>query len=420
MLAGGSRSGKTFIECRGTAFRAIAAPKSRHAIFRFRFNAVKASIVLDTFPKMMGLCFPEVDYEIDKSDWYAKLQNDSEIWFGGLDDKARTEKVLGQEHATLQFNECSQIPFPSINLALTRLAQRVSYKVDGQERELRLKAFYDENPPSQAHWSYKQFVRKVEPDTGKPLTDATAYALLYMNPVDNRENLAADYLADLARLPVRMRQRFLEGKFADITAGALWSVEIIDQQRTLEELPDMQRIIIAVDPSGSGDTDNIGNDEIGIIVAGLGIDGRGYVLEDLTCKVGPKAWGTIATTAFDRHQADLIVAEKNFGGEMVRHVIQSAKADVPTKLVTASRGKVVRAEPIGALTEQGKIRFAGRFNELEEELCSMTTNGYLGERSPNRADAFVWAMSELFPGMVREEKKIDLAKFNPTSIGIGG
>jgi predicted phage terminase large subunit-like protein len=170
-------------------------------------------------------------------------------------------------------------------------------------------------------------------------------------------------------------------------------------------LPDLQRIVIGVDPSGSGDTDNAANDEIGILVCGLGTDGNGYVLEDLTLKAGPKTWGNVATTAFDRHDADLIVAETNFGGEMVAHVIQTARPRTPFRKVTASRGKAVRAEPIAALTEQGKIRFAGNFPELEEELCAFSTAGYLGEKSPNRADAMVWAFSELFPGLVKAKKE---------------
>lgn len=419
MLAGGSRSGKTLITCRAVVMRALAARRSRHAIFRFRFNAVKASIVLDTFPKMMEICYPGIDYHINTQDFYAKLQNDSQIWFCGLDDKERTEKILGQEYATLFFNECSQIPLTSINTALTRLAQKCEYTIDGLTKELRLKAFYDENPPSQAHWSFKQFVRKIEAEGGKTLLHPEDYALMYLNPADNTANLPAEYIRSLEGMPARMRQRFLHGKFADITAGALWTIESIDKNRVLDGLPDMQRVVVAVDPSGSGDTDNAGNDDIGILVAGLGIDGRGYVLEDCTVKAGPKVWGTVAATAFDRHAADLIVGEKNFGGEMVRFVLQTAKPGAKVKLVSASRGKVVRAEPISALTEDGKIRFSGSFPDLEEELTSMTTNGYMGERSPNRADAFVWAMAELFPGMVRdvERKPLNLSDLMPSSAG---
>lgn len=420
MLAGGSRSGKTFIACRALAMRAMAAPESRHAIFRLRFSAVKQSVMMDTWPKMMKLCYPEVEYETNRSDFYALFPNKSEVWFSGLDDKERTEKVLGKEYATILFNECSQIPYLSVTTAMTRLSQLVEYQIGDKRAPLRVKAYYDENPPSQAHWTYKQFVRKLEPESGKILSDPDAYTILYMNPRDNMANLAPDYLQELAQLPVRIRQRFLDGKFADITAGALWTIESIDKNRVLEDLPDMQRVVVAIDPSGSGDVDNAGNDEIGIMIGGLGVDGKGYVLEDATCKAGPKIWGGIAANAYDRHEADSMIAEKNFGGEMVRFVLKTAKPNASVKLINASRGKVVRAEPISALTEDGKIRFAGNFPELEEELASMTTNGYMGAKSPNRADAFVWLMSELFPGIARSEgarKPLTMADLMPTSSG---
>lgn len=411
MAFGGSRSGKTFGWIRAVIVRALAAPGSRHAVLRFRFNHVKASIVLDTFPKVMELCFPQVSYRLDKTDWFAELPNKSQIWFGGLDEKERTEKILGQEHATLFFNECSQIPYSSVMLALTRLAQRVTVEATGEP--LRLRALYDCNPPGKSHWTHRLFVRLTDPESGQPI-DRTQYAAIQINPRDNMANLPPDYLATLEALPARMRTRFLDGKFADEVAGALWTLEGIEKQR-VDSVPDMQRIVVAVDPSGSGDEENAANDEIGILVCGLGIDGIGYVLEDITCKAGPKVWGGIAVNAFDRHRADRIVAETNYGGDMVRFVVQTAKPNVPFRKVTASRGKAVRAEPISALTESGKIRFAGRFPQLEDELCSLTTNGYVGTSSPNRADAFVWAMSDLFPGMVAPQRKpVNVKQFSPS------
>lgn len=404
LLEGGSRSGKTFIGCRSVAVRGIAAKGSRHAILRLHFNAVKQAVALDTFPKMMGLCFPQIPYKLDKSDWFAVLPNKSEIWFLGLDDKERTEKILGKEFATLFYNEVSQIQYGSVLIGLTRLSQLCTYERDGQQIPLRLKAYYDMNPPSKAHWGYRLFHEKVDPETRKPVSNPNDYALLKLNPADNKENLAPDYIKSLEAMPIRMRKRFLEGEYAEVAPGALWTDEMIDQHR-VDEVPDMVRIVVAVDPSGSGDEDNQGNDEIGIVVAGLGTDGRAYVLEDCTIKAGPATWGNVATTAYDRHSADRIVAETNYGGEMVKFVVQAAKPGVPFKKLTASRGKAVRAEPISALTEQGKVRFAGTFPLLEGELCAFTTNGYMGQNSPNRADAFVWALSELFPGLAKKEKE---------------
>jgi predicted phage terminase large subunit-like protein len=150
--------------------------------------------------------------------------------------------------------------------------------------------------------------------------------------------------------------------------------------------------------------DNADNDAIGIVVGGLGTDGNCYVLEDCTVKCGPATWGKIATDAYERHEADMIVGEINYGGAMVQHVIQTARPRTPFQMVTATRGKAVRAEPVSALFEQGKIRMVGNFNDLEEELTSFSTVGYLGENSPNRADSFVWCVSALFPGIVQPRK----------------
>jgi predicted phage terminase large subunit-like protein len=409
LLYGGSRSGKTFLETRAIATRAIKAPKSRHAILRFRFNAVVASIVEDTWPKMMELCFPNIDYDVNRSLWFARLQNDSQIWFGGLDDKERTEKILGQEYVTLLLNEISQIPWASRGVAITRLAQHVMQKVEGMPvRPLPLKAYYDENPPDKGHWSYRLFVQKVDPETREPIRNPNDYAHIRLNPTDNQDNLSPQYLKTLEGLSARLRRRFLEGEFKEENPNALFAEADLDKWRVIDTpLPDMQRIIVAVDPSGSGDTDNADNDAIGIVVAGLGTDGNGYLLEDLTVKAGPATWGKVATNAYERHKADGIVAEVNFGGAMVRSVIQAARPRTPYRALSASRGKVVRAEPISSLTEQGKIRLVGYFPLLEDELSGFTTNGYIGGNSPNRGDAFVWAFTELFPGLTKAktEKK---------------
>jgi predicted phage terminase large subunit-like protein len=408
MLFGGSRSGKTFLIVRAICVRAIKAPGSRHAILRFRFNAVKASIVLDTFPKVMQLCFPQVEYKVDKQDWIAHLVNGSQVWFGGLDDKERTEKILGQEFVTIFLNECSQIPKGSRDMAVTRLAQNVMQDIEGQRaKPLPLKMYYDCNPPSKGHWTYKLFIKGVDPETNALLPVPEDYGYMQMNPQDNADNLPETYIETLKGLSARLQRRFLYGEFSDENPNGLFFEETIDKWRHLSgPLPDMQRIVVAVDPSGSGDVDNADNDAIGIVIAGLGTDGNAYVLEDCTVKAGPATWGNIATTAYERHQADLIVGEQNYGGAMVEAVIRAARPRTPYKAVNASRGKVVRAEPFSALYEQGKIRHIGYFKELEEELTAMSTLGYMGQGSPNRADALVWALTELFPGMVNPRRAV--------------
>lgn len=410
MLFGGSRSGKTFLIVRNMVMRALKAPKSRHAIFRYRFNAIKSSVVQDTFPKVMDTAFAGLPYTINKTDWFATFPNGSELWFAGLDEKERAEKVLGMEFVTIALNECSQIPKPSRDLVLTRLAQQVMQALPGgEQRPLKPRMYYDENPPSKGHWTYKLFVQKIDPDTKQPLAHPDDYRCFKINPHDNEENISDGYLDTLKGMSARFRQRFLEGEFSDDNPNALFSDSVIETWRVLDgTMPQLVRVVVAVDPSGSDDEENADNDAIGIVVAGLGIDGNAYIIEDCTVKAGPATWGRIATDAYDRHKADCIVGEINYGGAMVRQTIQTARPRTPFKQVTATRGKHVRAEPFSALYEQGKVRHVGLFPALEDELTAFSTFGYTGQGSPNRADAAVWALSELFPGIVagpRVERK---------------
>lgn len=351
----------------------------------------------------MRLCFPGVIYKLDKTDWFVELPNKSQVWFGGLDDKDRVEKILGNEYASIFLNECSQISYQGYLILVTRLAQVCTYERNGETRELRQKMYFDENPPSKGHWTYKLFIDKKDPDTNKLLNDPEDYASMLMNPKDNKDNLSAAYLKRLQNLPKRQRDRFWDGKFGDNTENALWTDDIIEKSR-VDSVPtgvSLVRVVVAVDPSGASDDENANNDDIGIGVAGLGSDGIGYVFEDLTVKAGPATWGKIAASAYERHDADRVVAETNFGGAMVEFVVKTANPNISYKAVSASRGKTVRAEPISALHEIGKIKFVGNFDELEDELLSFTTTGYTGARSPNRADWFVWAFTELFPGIAK-------------------
>lgn len=413
LLVGGSRSGKTFLIVRNIVMRALKAPNSRHAMFRYRFNSIKASVILDTFPKVMREAFPGVEYKLDKTDWFATFPGESQLWFGGLDDKERTEKVLGQEFATIGLNECSQIPFSSRNIAMTRLAQSVEQVIEGRPvSPLRPRMYYDENPPNKAHWTYRMFVQKLDPDTKEPLANPDDYAHFFMNPADNADNISEDYMAVLDAMPARMKLRFRDGKFGEDIPGALFEDAVIEAWRVTDGIvPDMVRIVVAVDPSGAEDADNADNDEIGIVVVGLGTDGNAYLLEDCSVKAGPATWGKVAASAFERHKADCIVGETNFGGAMVGHVINTARPRTPFLKVTASRGKVQRAEPFSALYENGKVRHAGRFNQLEDELASFTTYGFVGSDSPNRADALIWGLAALFPALVSE--RINKPKVNP-------
>ena len=243
LLVGGSRSGKTTLLVHEIALRALQAGGSRHAILRLHANATRASIGLDTLPKVFDLWFPGEALKRHRADGYFSLENKSEIWIGGLDDKERVEKILGKEYATIFLNECSQIPYSSVLVALTRLAQ-----VKGG---LRQAAFYDLNPTGKGHWTNVLFGDLRDPVSRQPLQDPDDYARLFLNPSDNAANLAPAYLKSLEGLPERQRKRFFEGAYIDELAGALFSYETIARARVAElSEPRRVRIVVAVDPVG--------------------------------------------------------------------------------------------------------------------------------------------------------------------------
>lgn len=432
MLYGGGRSGKSFLHVRNIIMRALKAPGSRHLITRFRFNHCKQSIGMETLPEVMRKCFPQLikgtHWDINKTDWLVTLPGGSEVWLGGLDDSDRMEKILGKEYVTILVNEASQIGWSGVQMLITRLAQKIEQLINGKPAGLlKPRMYYDCNPPSKSHWTFKVFKQKLDPDTKEPIRAPDNYASFQMNPRDNAENISPEYFESQEALSGRMRRRFVDGEFADATPDALFDEAVIDRWRNASgsnDLPDMVRVVVAVDPSGAGDDDgNTEHDEVGITVGGLGTDGKGYLLEDLTVKAGPATWGRISVDGYIRRSADILVGEVNFGGEMVRHVVQTAAAAhelhprVNFRKLTASRGKVQRAEPFSALYEQGKIIHAGYFAKLEDELCAFSTAGYTGPRSPNRADAWIWCLAELFPNIVAGPKKDPKPKRQPTLVG---
>lgn len=182
----------------------------------------------------------------------------------------------------------------------------------------------------------------------------------------------------------------VEEAFTADALGAMWKRDTITTNRVATH-PDLVRVVIAVDPAA---TSGKNSDETGIIGAGLGVDGFGYLLTDLSLKASPDGWGTAAVGGYHQLQADRIVGEANNGGEMVEHVIRTVDPNVSYKAVHASRGKQTRAEPIAALYEQGRIKHVGHFPALENQMCTWVP----GQKSPDRMDAMVWAFTELMLG----------------------
>lgn len=383
LLYGGSRSGKSFIIVFAMLIIACKFPGSRHLICRFRFNHVKNSIWLDTLKKVLKVCFPDLAVHWNNQDFFITLPNGSEIWIGGLDDKERSEKILGMEFLTVFVNEASQITYEAYTTLLTRLAQ----KIEGAKNLL----FVDENPPSKKHWTYKIFVDGIEPETRVVIADKDKYAHLKMNPADNVENISAEYLALLNSLPERKKKRFLRGDFGDDSEGALWTDDIINETR-VDVAPPLYRIVVANDPAvTSKDT----SDETGIVCVGIGHDKHLYVLEDVSGTYTPTEWAKETVVLYKKRRADRVVGEVNNGGDLVETVIRTVDKNIPYTGVYATRDKETRAEPVAALYAQGKVHHVGEFLELELEMT--TWEAKKGEKSPNRIDALVWAAAELLP-----------------------
>jgi phage terminase large subunit-like protein len=211
---------------------------------------------------------------------------------------------------------------------------------------------------------------------------------------DNAANLAATQLAKLRKKyeGTRLGRQELAGELLDDIPGALWTRTMLDKNRR-GKAPELTRIVVALDPAVTAGDESC---DTGIVVAGTGIDGDLYVLADRTCHLSPDAWARRAVIALDEFRADRIIGEVNNGGDLVESTIRTVRRDAPYKAVHASRGKRVRAEPVAALYEQGKVHHVGAFPELEDQMCTFLPEGTEG--SPDRVDALVWAVTELQGG----------------------
>lgn len=217
--------------------------------------------------------------------------------------------------------------------------------------------------------------------------------------MDNRSNLAAKFLEkiQLRYEGTRLGRQELRGEILGDIPNALWTYGQIEASRVRQCDP-LSRVVVAVDPAISNTEDS---DEHGIIVAGVNQKAQeAYVIEDGSMSGSPLDWARRAINLYDTHNADAIVIEVNQGGDMVAQTLRSVRNNVRIKEVRATRGKHVRAEPIASMYEQGRVHHVGSFPALETQMTQMTTFGFEGAGSPDRVDALVWAMTDLFPSMV--------------------
>ncbi len=208
---------------------------------------------------------------------------------------------------------------------------------------------------------------------------------------ENKANLAPAFFSEIISKyeHTRLGRQELNAELLDDVPGALWTRSIIDQYR-VQRAPSLVRVVIAIDPAV---TSGENSDETGIVIAGRDGNGHGYVLDDLSCRLSPDGWARRAVNAYHERHADRLVAEINNGGDLVGRVIRTVDDSISYHAVRASRGKYTRAEPIAALYEQGKIHHVGSFPVLEDQMCSFVPDS---TESPDRMDALVWALTDLF------------------------
>ena len=237
-----------------------------------------------------------------------------------------------------------------------------------------------------------QLIRNLLQDPMTVVTRGSTY--------DNAVNLAPAFLDRMKKTyeGTRLGRQELHAEVLEDVPGALWQSQNIEQHRVLRA-PELVRVVVGIDPAMTSGPDA---NETGIIIAGRGRDEHAYVIDDLSCRLSPDGWARRAVSAYHSHRASRIVAEANNGGDLVQSVLRTVDHAVPYRAVRASRGKVIRAEPVAALYEQGRVHHVGLFAALEDQMCAFAPDQYDG--SPDRVDALVWCLTELM--LERREPRI--------------
>lgn len=347
-----------------------------HVILFTRYTLVSAFIsIIPEFIDKIELLGKQQDFEVTQAEIINK-KTGSKILFRGIKtssgvNTANLKSIAGV--TTLVIEEAEELVdedvFDRIDLSVR--------DVNSPNRVILIM-----NPSFKSHWVYKRFVKNP---------DSKYCTYIHTTYLDNKHNLSQSFIDQAKRTKAENIHRYEHlflGKWLDDAEGLLWNREIIELAR-IDTKPELKRIIVSIDPAA---TSNMDSDETGITVCGIDHQKRGYVLEDLSGKYSPNDWANVAKSAVLRWDADCIVAEKNQGGDMVESVLRSQGIKIRVKLVTATKGKYVRAEPVYSLYEQKKIYHVGRFPLLESQMISFDPDK---GKSPDRVDALVWGFTEL-------------------------
>lgn len=398
VISGGRGSAKSFTV--QTFLRDLTyQPKHKIAMTRYTMTSAEKSVIPEFEEKLI------LDNVLQHFDLlgktYTNNRSQSELYFMGLKTSSGVQTAsLKSIHglSTWYMEEAEEL----INDE-TEESECTFDKIDNSIRQkgVDLRTLLTWNPSDEESFVFQRFYKSRGVDiTFNGLIDDTLY--IYTSYLDNLNNLHPSFIKKAEEVkatnPARYNHIYM-GKPIKSNPYALWKRDTMISPFRVNEAPDLKRIVVAVDPSVSvvkkGQKKNK-PDECGIIVAGKGHNGHFYIIEDSSAIMSPKDWGLTSAAKYKDWEADKIVAEVNNGGQMVEDTIKNSDESLPVKQVHASRGKMVRAEPISALYESGKVHHVGKFPELEAEMVSFT--GSDSDKSPNRLDAMVWALTELSSG----------------------
>jgi hypothetical protein len=372
LITGGRGSGKSWTL---SMFLLNLTYEEEHVILFTRWTLTSAFIsIIPEFIDKIELMNKAEDFEITQSEIINKATG-SKILFRGI--------KTSQGTATANLKSIAGVTTFILDESEELMDEDVFDRIDLSIRAINKpnRVILVMNPSYKSHWIYDRFVRKK--------SDNCTY--IHTTYLDNERNLSKSFIEQAERTKRENLHRYNHlflGEWLEDAEGMLWNRQIIERLRIVNP-PQLERIVVAVDPAASA---NLESDETGIIVCAKDSLGNGYVLEDLSGKYSPSQWATVAVKAFERWNADCIVAEKNQGGDMVESVLRSQNATARIKLVTATKGKYVRAEPIYSLYEQNKIYHVGSFPILEKQMVTFDPDK---GKSPDRVDAMVWGFTDL-------------------------
>ena len=376
---GGRGSGKSHFFAEAVVERCIMQPGSRIVCVREVQKSLKDSVKRLIEDKISAL---GVGGRFDVKATEIGTPGGGVIVFQGLQDHT-AESVKSLEGFNVAWAEEAQ----SLSARSMELL-RPTIRAPGSE------LWFSWNPRSAAD-PVDELLRGITPPP-----DAIVRQVNYSDNPFFPVELEAEREYDERTKPARYGHIWL-GAYEPVAIGAIWDRLMLHRNRR-QDMPEMSRILVSVDPAVSNEA---GSDEHGVVVVGIGADGRGYLLADYSLRGSPMQWAGRAVAALDEFGADAIVIERNQGGDMCAQTLRTVRPHLRIIEVVATRGKHVRAEPIAALYSLDRISHVGTFQRLEDQMCQMTAGGYEGDGSPDRVDAMVWGFTELFPAINRAKAK---------------